>query len=515
MQDSQIEESMGSASDDIQIQSEDARSNIISPAIGDLPLTAGLQSPAHKQDKDHVVSGDDYAIKVRKQYTITKQRERWTDEEHHKFLEALKLYGRAWRHIEEHIGTKTAVQIRSHAQKFFSKVVRESSINEENTVKPIEIPPPRPKRKPMHPYPRKMVSPVKTGGAHISDELRRSASPSHSNSVRENRSPASVLSAVGSEATCVTDSDMPNCIFSAASSDADDQPNGVFPSDTIPSPEENRSENGSNSPTQGNDSSNEDEHVPMLDMFQADGTFVKEGSNEEVSTHSLKLFGKTVTVAEPSLSSSRNNSCGSSHLESADERLGLTSPWNISPGMRYASPDAARCAWTGVSCGAPAVYYMQYPINNSINVDDESSAPVPCWTFYGGVPYPFLHLQNSVRERENMHCDGKNVQEKVLQKHGSLTGSDSGSINIETGDKTWEMDTQSCWSLSDKQDVEQKHTCLFKPRADIAFTEQKSNLAKANNKKGFVPYKRCLAEMDNDTSITGEEREEQRTRLCL
>ncbi|WOL17764.1 hypothetical protein Cni_G26557 [Canna indica] len=61
------------------------------------------------------------ALKTRKPYTITKQRERWTDEEHNLFVEALKPYGRAGQRIEENIGTKTAAQIRSHAQKFITK----------------------------------------------------------------------------------------------------------------------------------------------------------------------------------------------------------------------------------------------------------------------------------------------------------------------------------------------------------------------------------------------------------
>ncbi|RWV90865.1 hypothetical protein BHE74_00008778 [Ensete ventricosum] len=39
-------------------------------------------------------------VQTRKPYTITKQRERWTEEEHNRFLEALKLYGRAWQRIE-------------------------------------------------------------------------------------------------------------------------------------------------------------------------------------------------------------------------------------------------------------------------------------------------------------------------------------------------------------------------------------------------------------------------------
>ncbi|CAL6399451.1 unnamed protein product [Bathycoccus prasinos] len=71
----------------------------------------------------HTVNGQ--TVKVRKPYTITKQRERWTEREHDRFVEALKLHGRAWRKIEEHIGTKTAVQIRSHAQKFFAKLQKE------------------------------------------------------------------------------------------------------------------------------------------------------------------------------------------------------------------------------------------------------------------------------------------------------------------------------------------------------------------------------------------------------
>lgn len=106
---------------------------------------------------DTYFSGEDLVIKTRKPYTITKQRERWTEEEHNRFLEALKLYGRAWQRIEEHIGTKTAVQIRSHAQKFFTKLEKEALVKGVpiRQAIDIEIPPPRPKRKPSNPYPRK------------------------------------------------------------------------------------------------------------------------------------------------------------------------------------------------------------------------------------------------------------------------------------------------------------------------------------------------------------------------
>ncbi|KAF4386664.1 hypothetical protein F8388_006619 [Cannabis sativa] len=85
--------------------------------------------------------------KIRKPYTITKSRESWSEQEHQKFVEAVQLFGRDWKKIEAFVGTKTAVQIRSHAQKHFEKVLK-SGIKE-------RVPPPRPKKKATHPYPHK------------------------------------------------------------------------------------------------------------------------------------------------------------------------------------------------------------------------------------------------------------------------------------------------------------------------------------------------------------------------
>ncbi|KAG8080924.1 hypothetical protein GUJ93_ZPchr0007g5210 [Zizania palustris] len=135
---------------------------------------------------------DDARIpKERKPYTITKQREKWTEDEHRLFLEALQLHGRAWRRIQDHIGTKTAVQIRSHAQKFFSKVIRDSSGDNCNSsgagAPSIQIPPPRPKRRPVHPYPRKHIPALK--------QLEKQQLQVPSLYDQDNGSPTSVLTA--------------------------------------------------------------------------------------------------------------------------------------------------------------------------------------------------------------------------------------------------------------------------------------------------------------------------------
>ncbi|GBG67727.1 hypothetical protein CBR_g855 [Chara braunii] len=98
------------------------------------------------------VAQEDYAKKIRKPYTITKSRESWTEQEHEKFLQALHLYDRDWKKIEQYVGTKTVIQIRSHAQKYFLKVQKNGTGE--------HVPPPRPKRKSAQPYPQKAPKPV-------------------------------------------------------------------------------------------------------------------------------------------------------------------------------------------------------------------------------------------------------------------------------------------------------------------------------------------------------------------
>lgn len=77
------------------------------------------------------------------------------------------------------------------------QVVRESSGSNESSINPIEIPPPRPKRKPLHPYPRKAVDSLKA--ISVARESERSPSPNLSLAEKETQSPTSVLTAFSSD----------------------------------------------------------------------------------------------------------------------------------------------------------------------------------------------------------------------------------------------------------------------------------------------------------------------------
>ena len=47
---------------------------------------------------------------------------RWTKEEHESFLSALQMYGKEWKRVAARVKTRTVVQTRTHAQKYFQKL---------------------------------------------------------------------------------------------------------------------------------------------------------------------------------------------------------------------------------------------------------------------------------------------------------------------------------------------------------------------------------------------------------
>ena len=46
----------------------------------------------------------------------------WTEEEHNRFLIAIKKYGNSWKRIEAYVATRSRIQIRSHCQKYFDNL---------------------------------------------------------------------------------------------------------------------------------------------------------------------------------------------------------------------------------------------------------------------------------------------------------------------------------------------------------------------------------------------------------
>ncbi|XP_043715705.1 protein REVEILLE 1 [Telopea speciosissima] len=487
-------------------------------------LDVGSRSVTGVQLTEMYPSGDEYAPKVRKPYTITKQRERWTEEEHKKFLEALKLYGRAWRRIEEHVGTKTAVQIRSHAQKFFSKVVRESNGSNASTVKPLEIPPPRPKRKPMHPYPRKRVVSVKKGKS-VPEQQERSPSPNLSVSEQANQSPTSVLSAFGSDTGGSSASSSPGGSRSPVSSAAGantinllltEQGNGLVSSTSLA-----EAENGSSpsilvaaAPILQDQSSMSQKNV---DLGPKESTCAKEDSTSEAPTMSLKLFGITVLVTDSHKPGSSNVETRKSlpsencqeNLDSNEEKPVQTSQLNaMQTELSLETNKNLRIPW---ACGTlPVFYHMQLQKESLHPVEAASAAALPRWSSYGDLPFPFLLLQNPNSIHTPPHtCLEGDSEDKNIHKEGSWTGSNTASVNdVGLGDRNGDV--------VDSQSREKELGMFFrlKPSETSAFPEPKGSPSKCT--KGFVPFKRCIAERDAHSAISiGEEREGQKIRLCL
>ena len=59
---------------------------------------------------------------------------RWTAEEHRLFLQGLELHGKGWKKIAGLIQTRTVVQIRTHAQKYFQKLAKARASGEDSEI---------------------------------------------------------------------------------------------------------------------------------------------------------------------------------------------------------------------------------------------------------------------------------------------------------------------------------------------------------------------------------------------
>jgi SHAQKYF class myb-like DNA-binding protein len=59
---------------------------------------------------------------------------RWTAEEHRLFLQGLDQHGKGWKKIASLIKSRTVVQIRTHAQKYFQKLAKARQNGEEGDV---------------------------------------------------------------------------------------------------------------------------------------------------------------------------------------------------------------------------------------------------------------------------------------------------------------------------------------------------------------------------------------------
>ncbi|CAM0903197.1 unnamed protein product [Alopecurus aequalis] len=412
-----------------------------------------LRIPLNPSDMDAALA-EARVPKARKPYMITKQREKWTEDEHKLFLEAMQLHGRAWRRIQEHIGTKTAVQIRSHAQKFFTKVIRESSGDSCKSSSgaaaeaPIQIPPPRPKRKSVHPYPCNLRS---APGKHALTRLEKPELQMQSMCEQGTGSPTSVVTAsqIGSECS---DSD-------TSTIDIEER----YPTPSIGTAEAAV-------------------QVPPTDVQEAKGS----STSEEVVCDTseaprIKLFGKTVAISN-------------SHQQVTDMELDTSAETPPTSGTGNISSHGAPAANEWSPWMANAQQYMYYVPQGAVFFGYNG----------GSTPYPMSSNPKAVTSDQQGKHQTSEADDKLTPREASLAESNSASTSV----------PESATRNSEESSTTEANGGDEKMAPAVGFRKFVSQ--SSIHQRGFMPYKRCATESKVlQPQAHSEEADGEMTRLCL
>ncbi|XP_062107668.1 protein REVEILLE 1-like isoform X2 [Humulus lupulus] len=377
-----------------------------------------------------------------------------------------------------------------------SKIAQDPNGSNVNTEESIEIPPPRPKRKPMHPYPRKLAHSTK-------EEL---SIPEHSTksylslSEQDNQSPKSVLSAMGSDTIGLSGSNTQDESLSPVSSST-----GIHVGSILFSEPNSSTEDIGSPPAAVKASVSSPSQLPVkLELFSQDNACAKGTSAEIVSARSLTLFGTIVFVADSHRPSSPTmGTC--KPLPSCEQEEKLAQPLPSPVTETESSTETAHCVWGHLPRAVQALYLMHFQNGFPNLVGSGSVTPMPLWPYYGGLPFP---SNNQDQVKGSLDSNLSEVQE--VNEEGSWSGSNTGSLNC---DKCLDADSQSRYTSLEKEEKEVS-ILEWKPSSRSAFSQHK--ISSEKYKRGFVPYKRSRVETDRQSlTMKSQERQENRIQLCL
>ncbi|RLN08714.1 hypothetical protein C2845_PM11G29910 [Panicum miliaceum] len=352
-------------------------------------------------------------------------------------------------------------------------VVRESSGSSTaaGAAPAIQIPPPRPKRKPAHPYPRKVDGAAKK---HVPALRQLEKPPLRTHSLRDqgDGSPTSVLTTVRT----VLRAEELGSVFANSSSGSRSLAQSAAGSD--------EHGNGGGSPASTVDK--EDGGVsPSVANAKVFGD-AKEASCVGTEVPVFKLFGKKVVVKD---------SYG--HPQSGrDLKIGASPAIVASGGSSWNPwPDSMQQLMCFVP--QPAGFAAQ--------------SVLPWLAYNGSLPCALLYPQ-AAPSAQRHHQTSEPPDRKRTQREGSLTGSNTASSAVpaaQTSDAA-ESRGPGQGTTSESDAVPPAAAAVPVPR--LARCASSASFSR----RGFVPYKRCAAESEAPRPVAaGEEADGELTRLCL